>query len=197
MRIIITILVLFIYSFAGAQENSVSDTIPEEKEDSFQLYLSASYTAQQFVETVASTAGVSIGIVYKNRLETNIYYSGILNDFKKQIIFPILFAYEQSNIGIQLQYIFTDKKIRPLVGVNPQYSQLTWRSEGDLDDEFTDDIFIYNIYLGGVWSISKLIGLQTNIGYSFPGKVELVGLEDADFQGFRFDLAIKIGVFSF
>jgi hypothetical protein len=180
-----------------AQEQAEEDSASLGQESKFQIYLSASYASQQFVETFASFANVSAGISFKKKFDISIYYGTILNDFKKQIIFPTSFSYEQNNLGLQFQYAFTDRKLRPLAGLGINYAQLAWKSEGDLDDVFTDNVFIYSGYVGGAWSIGQYFTLQGTMGYALPGEVDIIGLETEGFQGWNFNVAIKMGVFSF
>ena len=90
-----------------------------------------------------------------------------------------------------------DRKLRPLAGLGINYAQLAWKSEGDLDDVFTDNVFIYCGYVGGAWSIGQSLTLQGAMGYAWPGEIEIVGLETEEFQGWNFNVAIKMGVFSF
>jgi hypothetical protein len=177
--------------------NNDDDSVSVVQVNAFQIYISTSYSGQQFVETFASFANLSAGISFKKKLDLSIFYGTILNNFKKQIIFPTSFNYEQKNIGLQLQYEFTEHKIRPIVGLGVNYAQLAWKSEGDLEEVFTNNIFIYSGYVGGAWSIDQTFTLQSSFGYSWPGEVEIVGLETEGFQGWNFNVAIKIGVFSF
>lgn len=180
-----------------AQEHAEEDSATVGQGNTFQIYVSASYSSQQFVETFASFANVSAGLRFKKKFDINIYFGTILNDFKKQIIFPTLFSYEQNNLGLQLQYELTDRQLRPLAGLGINYAQLAWKSEGDLDDVFTNNVFIYSGYIGGAWSIGQTLTVQATMGYTWPGEVEIVGLETEGFQGLNFNVAIKIGVFSF
>jgi hypothetical protein len=180
-----------------AQEHADEDSASVSWETQCQVYISASYSGQQFVQTLASFANVSAGIRLKQSVDVSIYYGTILNDFKKQIIFPTSFFYEQDNLGIQFQYEFTRRKLRPLAGFGMNYARLSWKSEGDLADNFTDNVFIYSGYVGMAWSIGQIFSLQGSLGYAWPGEVEIIGLEAEGFQGLNFNVAIKTGVFSF
>ncbi len=198
MKYLFTIILIFSFlSVVQAQETTESDTLNVEKKEKYQLYIAPTYSANQFVETVASFAGLSVGITYQTKLDANLYFNTLLDNFRKQIIFPTTFIYEQMNAGIGLQYYFYDKKISPLVGVGIQYAQLSWKADSDLDDEYTDHVFIYYANLGAIWRLSNIINAQAEIGYNIPGELDLVGLDKKDLQGIRFDLAIKIYVFSF
>ncbi len=191
------ILLSCLLSAVQAQDTNESDTLNVENKHEYQLYLAPTYSANQFVETVASFAGLSVGITFQTKLDANLYFNTLLDNFRKQIIFPTPFNYKQINAGVALQYYFYDKKISPLVGGGIQYAQLSWKADGDLDDEYTDYIFIYNAKIGVIWRLSNILSVQGDIGYNIPGELDLVGLEKRDMQGMRFDLTIKIYVFSF
>jgi hypothetical protein len=178
---------------AGIPSDSI-ETAPREK---FQVYAGVSYLGQQFVETMASFVNVSVGVIYNNHLEARISYGTIIDDFKKQIIFPTTFSYQQDNFALQVQYAFFESKIRPIAGVELKYGQASWLPQGDIEDVYTDNILTYGAYAGASWAINKSMTFQTDIGYNRIQELELVGLEEDDFNGFRFEIQLKFGIFRF
>jgi hypothetical protein len=174
-----------------------SDTVAQDSVGRFHLYVAASYSGQQFVETVASFANLSAGIIYDDRLGARIFYGAILDDFRKQVIFPTSYTFEQSNLGLHIQYSFLKKRIRPVAGLSFQLGQIAWRPEGDSEDLFTDNVLMYGAFVGGAWAIYKSLTLQADVGYTLSTDMELIGLEKSDPDGLRFEVMLKFGVFRF
>jgi len=196
-KICLAVLMIMSAVLGHAQSQSEQDSIPETAESRFEVYLAPSYTASQLVETVASFAGISAGILYKRKLETYVYFGVVVDDFQQYVIYPTLYNFDQMNAGIYFQYQFTEKRLRPLVGVGAQFAQLSWIAEDNRDETYTDHIFLANPYLGAIWDLNDWLSFQANIGYSLPGEVELVSFIKEDFQGIKIDAAIRINVFSF
>lgn len=197
MKNLISIAFLLVCNFLHAQEKITPDTLIEESRDKFHVFIAPSYSGSQFVETMASQAGIAIGLDFKDRLDLRIYYGFVVDNFKKKIIFPRFFTYDQMNGGIYVNYYFTDHKISPLVGVGAKYGNISWRDDEGLDDQYTDHLLIYDAYLGGIWKFNNAFSFQFNFGYTISSKVNLIGLNTEDFQGMKCDLAIIIRAFSF
>lgn len=184
---------------APAQEITAleMDTLEVQPPEKFRVYLGASYSGQQFAETMASFVNISGGIFYKNHFEARVSYGTIINDFKKQIIFPTTFSFDQSNLLFQLQYNFFNTRIRPVAGFGVNLGQVSWLPQGDIEDVYSDNIITYGAYVGASWAINKSMILQGDIGYSQIAELELVGLEEGDFNGIRFEVQLKFGIFHF
>ena len=161
------------------------------------IYISPSLGVNQFVETGASFMGIHLGMVYRDIVDVNIFYSRILDSFKKQIIFPASHQYNQSNVGLEVQYSFLNKRIRPHVGVGFQYAEASWEPVNDSNDTFLDYIIMYNAFLGANWMIDKIFTLQVNAVYNFTQKVDIVGLSSNDFEGFGAEFLLKVRFLSF
>jgi hypothetical protein len=199
MRILISMILLFSSYLLKAQDNSElsEDSIRIIPEKNVQLYIAPSYSVNQFVETSASFAGISLGLSFWENFEINVSYSRILNNFVKQIIFPSSHKYDQKNLGIHGQYSFLNTKIRPLVGLGMQYGIVSWNPEIDSNDTFIDHIYIYNVLIGANWSITKTFSLQGNLGYNFTNDVDIIGFDSNDYDGFSVNLILKINLLKF
>ncbi len=174
-----------------------TDTLKEDTMKRFQLYGAMSYSGQQFVETMASFANLSVGMTYKNHLDARISYGTILDHFRKQVIFPTTHYYEQKNMGLNLQYSFLEGNIHPVAGCNFQLAWMTWRPEGSSEDLFTDRVYLVAAFAGAAWDIYRSLTLQADIGYSLAKDLELVGLEENDSDGLRYEVTLKFGIFHF
>lgn len=197
MKILISIAFILSFSALHAQQSVEKDTLSEKPIDKFHFYIAPAYSSSQFVETFASQVALSAGIIYKNRLDLSVCYGVVIDNFKKRIIFPRFFTYGQMNGGLYLNYYFTNRRLRPLAGLGTRYAHISWSAEEGIKDEYSDRLFIYDAYLGGIWQINDAIALQANIGYTFSDEVKIIGLETEDFQGIKFDMAINIRLFSF
>lgn len=180
----------------GKTENEM-DSLDTSSGEKFEVYVGISYLGQQFVETMASFANFSGGLIYNNHLEARIAYGVIIDDFKKQIIFPTTYTYKQNNFSFLLQYAFFEKHIRPVAGLAINFSQASWVPQGDIEDIYSDNLITYSAFAGLNWAINKTVTLQTDIGYNKIHELELVGLEEDDFNGLRFEIQLKFGIFRF
>ena len=194
MRIYISLILLLSGFIVNAQDKNENpaDSLELESISSFMLYAAPFYNLSQFVETNSSFAGIGIGLVIKDRIEVFVSYSQIMDNFKKQIIFPAKHEYNQTNFNLSGQYSFLKKRIQPHVGAGVTYAKLAWEPEQDSNDTFSDHIFIYNVFTGASWTVNQILSLQANFGYNFAGTVEIVGLAPDDFTGFKMDLLVKI-----
>ncbi len=172
-----------------------SDTIHKESGEKLMIYTGASYSGQQLKATYASVANISLGLVINQHFDAAISYGVVINDFQSQVIFPSTFNLDQTNWGVKLQYLFTKRALRPVVGLDGIFAQLTWTSQGDFEDTYSDRVFMVNPFVGGVWKAFELVFFQATAGYNFTGDLQLVGFEPDDYNGLRFELAVKIGVF--
>lgn len=161
------------------------------------VYFSPSLSVNQFVGTGASFLGIHLGMVYSDKVDVNVFYSRILDNFKKQIIFPGSHEYNQSNVGIEVQYSFLKKRIRPHVGVGFQYAEASWEPVNDSNDTFLEYIIMYDAFLGANWMINKIFTFTVNAGYNFTQKVDMIGLSSDDFEGFKADFLLKVRFLSF
>jgi hypothetical protein len=197
LKIFIYILLVLSFSALQAHQSTEKDTIREETSPKFQIYLAPVYSINQFAETFASQVGISAGIEINNRIDVSFYYGMVIDDFKKRIIFPTLFTYDQMNGGLYLNYYFTKRRVRPLAGLGAKYGQISWWANEGINEEYTDHLMIYEAFFGGIWKIDDTFSLKADLGYTFSSEVGLIGLNTEDFQGIKFDVAIKICVFSF
>jgi len=182
---------------ARDQTEFVADSIQSGLESNFQLYIAPGYGINQFVETGASFAGFYLGLIFRDKFDVSVSYSKILDNFKKQIIFPSVHKYGQTNLGLHVQYSFFNKNIRPHVGVGVQYGELSWKPENDSNDTFTDHVYIYEVFLGANWVINEIFTFQVNAGYNIARDVEIIGLESNNFEGFKADILLKIRILKF
>ncbi len=190
----IILLLIFNSFLLQAQDNSETSTDSDliKKSNTLDMFVAPMFSSNQFANTWATFVGIGIGLKYSNKLELNISYFKGIDNFNRQIIFPSSHKYEQSNIGIQAQYLFFNSKIRPLAGIGVQYGEVSWVPNNDASDTFTDHIFIYNIFVGVDWQISKIFSFQVNAGYIVTGDIELVGFESNDYYGLKGDIILKI-----
>lgn len=199
MRTFISITLLLSSLLLNAQNYTKfgEDSLQLEPERNFQLYIAPAYSINQFVETGASFAGIHLGLIFQDRIDVNVSYSKILDNFKKQIIFPSMHTYDQTNYGLHGQYSFFNKNIQPHVGLGVQYGVVNWKPENDSNDKFTDHVYIYNVFLGIEWRINRTFTFQANAGYNFAQDVEIIGLEANDYKGFKVDVRLKIRILKF
>jgi len=183
--------------FLKAQDQQLLDSIQLEKEEKLQLYIAPAYSLNQFVETSASFAGIHLGIIYKEKVDLNIYYSAILDNFMKQIIFPQNHEFEQKNLGVKTQYSFLKKSIRPHAGISFQFSEISWIPLDDSNNKFNDNIYLIEPYVGISWMLNRTFTLLIDGGYNIVPEVELVGLESDDFSGFAVNFMVKIRFYQF
>lgn len=197
MKKFFVIILLFCSMFVQAQDVQNEDSARVEKNKNFQLYIAPGYALNQFVDTYASFIGVHLGISYKNKIDLNVYYSAILDDFKKQVIFPETYDFAQKNLGVDGQYAFLESRIKPHVGVGFQFSNISWLPENDNDEKLVDYIYFFKPYIGVSWRANSTITAQIDCGYMITPEVELTGLTSEDFNGLIFNFMIKIGFYNF
>lgn len=199
MRIIILLILLFCSILLKGQDTTKihEDSLISKPKKNIQLYFAPSYTVIQFVETRTSFAGTYLGLIFRKKIEISVSYSKMLNNFRKQIIFPSVHKYDQTNLGLQGQYSFLKNKICPHIGLGVQYGTILWEPEYDSNDTFTDHIYIYEFFLGASWLINKTFAIQGNAGYNSAKSVDIVGLNSNDFNGFSVDLILKINLLKF
>lgn len=172
-----------------------TDSIQTSEKQKFIVFASASYSGQELKETYASFANLGIGLVFDRTFEVLLFYGVILDQYKSQVIFPNSFSLEQANWGTKLQYSFTKRAIRPIVGLDGILAQLSWKSQGDFEEEYSDRIYMVNPFIGGAWNAFGSVIIQATAGYNFTYDLELVGFNSADYNGLRLELALKIGLF--
>ncbi len=197
MRISCLFFFVFVSSICNAQDiesERAIDSIGLVHKSKIHFYIAPSFSINQFVGTVASFAGVNVGIHYREHLDIGIKYSAILNNFQQQIIFPAHHHYEQTNIGLQVHYSFFDGKIRPIAGIGIQLCNASWQPESDSEDTFTDYIYTFEGKIGLAWLVNKNFELQTTTGYNVARDVEIVGIKPGDYDGFTADLVLKIKI---
>ena len=182
-------------AFQAVADDSESDSLEVKKEHAF--YLAPAYQNTGFADTRASFVGIYAGVVLLNHFDINVHYTRNIDAFKKQIIFPLTYKFQQDNIGLSVNYIFLESKIRPLASIGGQYVSARWEHDGETEEAFSDNLFIWNIAIGGIWEISRLLMLQLNAGYGLSETTNLVGLLEDDFSGFRVDVQLKFYVIRF
>jgi hypothetical protein len=199
MRTFILMILLLSSLLLKAQDHTkfTEDSLQLELERNFQLYIAPTYSINQFVETGASFAGIYLGLIFRDRIDFNVSYSKILDNFKKQLIFPSKHKYDQTNFGLHGQFSFFNKSIRPHVGLGLQYGVVTWEPEHDSNDKFTDHIYLYDIFLGANWLINEIFKFQANVGYYISQDVEIISLESHDYEGFKAEVILKIRLLNF
>ena len=161
------------------------------------FYLAPSYFSNQLVDTWASFVGIQGGAFIGNHIDIGISYHRNIDNFSRQIIFPSTYIYDQSNVGLHVQYHFLDTRIRPIAGFGINGSTIEWSSESNDMDKFKEMIWILDISTGVSWSISDLLLLQANIGYNFADEIALIGFNSSDFNGLKVGLNLKFRLFYF
>jgi len=197
---IVLILTLVLYCIDLEAQSALRvevDSIDNQIDKRFQVYVAPGFNVNQFVETGSSFICAYLGMIYENKIDFSVSYSWILDEFTKQIIFPGNHQYNQTNVGFDLQYSLLTKKIRPYIGVGFQIAKASWEPLSDSYDTFTDNINIFQANIGAKWLINPTFSLQANIGYKYPDEVELVGLTNEDYSGFKLDILLKIKLLSF
>ncbi len=197
MRIIILLLLIFSISLARAKdrsEQSEKDSLENNNVCRSQIYIAPIYRLHQFVETSSSFAGASAGIFFNDRFDIRFTYSKNIDNFIDDIIFPVVYQYDQTNLSIDANYTFLKGKIRPLAGLGYTYAMTSWEATNDSDDKFTDNIFILDFFIGARWFISKVISLHANASYNIGMDVNIIGLKEDDYNGFGAELMLKINI---
>ena len=199
MKLLIIPFILCFSIFVKAQEQQdvEVDSVYADEPKLVQLYIAPVYNISSFAETGASFAGVYLGVNIHDRVDLSLSFSKILNDFKKQIIFPTIYFYDQINYGFHVDYTILKSKISPLVGLGFQYVDASWESDNDIKEVFQDYFFLYNVFVGAKWNINKTFDFQVNVGYNYLNNVSIVGLESYDFNGIYGDLILKIRIVNF
>lgn len=199
MKALFILIFLFTSILIKAQNQSLNsvDSLSSDVIVKNQLYVAPGYSLVQFAETGASFASIQVGIMLKERFDINVSYAEILDDFRKQIIFPLSFKYHQKNLIVRIHHEFLDGDFRPLLGLGYQYSELSWEPESDVDYVFTDHINQYEFYAGVNWLISNTFSFQLNGGYKIANGVDLVGVDPTYYNGFAMSLLLKIKVLSY
>ena len=199
MKALFILIFLFASTLVKAQNQSLNsvDSVSLDVKIKSHLYIAPGYSLVQFAETGASFASIQVGIMLKERLDINVSYAEILDDFREQIIFPLSFKYNQKNLIVRIHREFLDGDFRPLVGLGYQYSELSWEPESDTEDVFTDHINQYEFFAGVNWLISNTFSFQVNGGYKIANGVDLVGVDPNYYNGFTMSLLLKIKVLSF
>ena len=199
MRTFISMILLLSSLLLKAQDPVmfVEDSLQLSHERNFDLYVAPSYSYNQFVGTGASFAGIHLGLISRGRIEVNVSYSRILDNFHKQLIFPSVHTYDQTNYGLHVQYSFFNKSIRPHVALGVQYGVVSWNPESDSNDTFADHVYIYDVFLGIKWLINRTFAFQASAGYNFAHDVEIIGLESTDYDGYKAEVQLKIKILNF
>lgn len=198
MKALMLGVVLLCSSILHAQETAVdADSLMLEQATDFQLFAAPFFNVNQFVETGSTFVGARFGLVFRERLEVSASYTISVDDFNQQIIFPSRHSFDQKNIGVYAQYSFLNKKIRPLVGLGMEYGMVTWEPDYDSKDSFLDNVFIYSMYAGASWELHRTLTIQADIGYNVGSDVELIGLEQSDYNGIRGDILLKFRFLNF
>ena len=185
-------LVFLLSSFLLKGQDPGPDSLAMEKSGKFSLYVAPGYSNSQLVDIRASYIEIHVGLVYLERIDFDIYYSAVLDNFKKQIIFPSSHEYDQRNIGIRAQYSFLKKWIRPHIGIGYQFTEAIWLPESDSEQEFNDYIDRGSLYCGFGWLINNTFTLKADIGYGIASGVDLIGFDSGDYDGFEFNVMLKI-----
>jgi len=169
----------------------------EKKTEKFLLYVAPGYSMSQFVETSASFADVYLGIRYHEKLDLSLSYSFIIDNFKKQIIFPSTHEFDQTGVCIRAYYSFFNFAIKPHSGIAYHFNQSSWNPLDDSNDTFREYFHVIEVFVGANWSISDVISLNASGGYNFTDGIELVGLKNEDFYGFTFNVMLQIRILKF
>lgn len=168
------------------------DSLAIEKTSKVTLYVAPGYSNSPLVDTRASYFEMHLGLIYLEKVDLDIYYSTVLDNFKKEIIFPSSHEYDERNFGIRVQYSFLKKWIRPHIGIGYQFTEASWIPKNDSEQEFNDYIDLGALYCGFSWLINNTFTFQTDIGYTIGSGIELVGFDSGDFDGFEFKVMLKI-----
>jgi len=199
MKILLIAIIVCFATLIRAQElqEVEVDSLLASEPKVIQLYIAPVYTISSFVDKGASFAGISLGVNIYDHVEVDVSFSKILNNFKKQIIFPSTYYYDQTNYGFHVNYTILKRKVSPVVGLGFQYIDASWESDNDIKDIYRDYFFLYNAFAGVKWNIAKNFVFQANVGYNYTESVSIVGLESSDFNGIYGDLILKIRIVNF
>lgn len=198
MRYLVLQSLLVMCTSALAQNDDVhqADSAMSEAVPQFQVYLGASYHLNEFAGTGASFGAIHAGVFFKDKIDVNVYYSAIFDDFHLTVIFPEEYSYNQHNYGVRINYNLLNHNIRPIVGVGYQYSAASWTPEIDSEDIFTDNIHVFSVNVGVGWQIVPAFRIEAKTGYNFARDVELIGLQSDDYDGYKLELSAKLRIFS-
>lgn len=177
-----------------ASEDTDTLSIPETVKTHF--YAGLGYQVNEFVETGSSFAGLYVGLILKENVDLSIYYSHILDNFNQVIIFPEQHKYTQENVGFRIQYMFLKGRLRPLAGLGYQFSRISWIPTTDTRDTFTDNGHLTAPFIGANWLFSPMFTFEANLGYNYCRGVELIELENEDFNGLYAHIIVKMRVLS-
>jgi hypothetical protein len=196
-------LVLFILlinglaGFAQEQRNLQADSSFVELAPKFQVYLGGGFNLSQFSGTGASFGIIHAGIIAWDRLDLNVYYSGILDNYRLIILFPQEHRYEQHNYGIRMNYSFLKGSIRPIMGLGYEFARAAWAPVSDSPDTFSDKIHIFSASVGVGWRILPALWVEAKAGYNIAHDVEIIGLASDAFDGYEVELGAKFRILSF
>ena len=197
MKNAVTMFFVLLVISVNAHANLALDSIPFNDVKNFQLFIAPGYSVTQLSATNASFVEFQAGLIYKKRVEFALRYASNIDNFQKQLIFPTIHYYDQSNIGLRAQYSFFKKSVRLHTGVGYQFVESSWSPEEESQEKYVDYIGLAELYVGLHRMINKTFTLQGDLGYQLANDVDLVGFEASDFGGFEALIMIKIAFMKF
>ena len=190
--------VLFLFNgILFAQKSQMAVDSLAEKNNVIDLYIAPGYVVSKFIDTGTSFASIHMGLVFFDRVGLDVSYGLLLDNFRRQLIFPSYHKYNQKDISIFLQYNLTKWIIRPTAGIGYHRSLASWEPESEAGDKFQDHINQFEIFAGVCYKVTGAIAVELNCGYKISGDVELVSLEDNSFDGLIFRAMVKVGLTKF
>jgi hypothetical protein len=167
------------------------DSIPAKKRIS--PFLMGHFQYGQFSDRWSFFGGVGLGVLIHGRWQLEADYTGIINRYKKQIIFPVEYRLRFWHVGGALKYNAIDrKKWYGFASLRGGAGRVEWIPLEGPGDHYTDNVYLLTPEIGIGFRLLHFMSIEYALGYHQAFDVEIIGLEQDAFNGIEMKLTIKI-----
>ncbi len=202
MRLTVMLLLLF-WSLTVKSQHLGHEKVPEDSLENKEIplprlvfFIAPEFEYSYFFERFSSNAGLSVGVLWRNRIEFSLFGRALLNDYQKRVIFPGVYTFSLVHGGVAASFWYpVGNRFHIQTGLKGSYGQMSWTSNENATDKFIDAVYFVTPHVGVSYSMGQYVKLQCNLGYQKIFDLSLVGVQNSDFDNFNIWFSVLVGNF--
>ncbi|WP_422362277.1 hypothetical protein [Reichenbachiella sp.] len=200
MKIRLSILFLMIVLGTTTRSFAQSDSLKIEKRKSplgIKGYIGGVYENATVAPDHTKSFGVQAAVILKNHIEVGFYNLAYTNNnYRERLIFPNIFQMNYKHAGFVLGYRTNlEKDYEFNVESKVGFGEVKWAQVETGDAFLVDKFSILQLQISVDYLLANFLALNAFVGYRWMKQLEITGLENEDFNGVYFGLAVKVGKF--
>lgn len=200
MKIHPPLLLLMILMGVSTSTLAQSDTLSVEKQKSplaLKGYVAGVYENAPVSSEHSNSFGLQAALIWKNHFQIGFYNMiNNNNEYREQLIFPNSFQMNYKHGGFVLGYRTNlDRAFEFNIESKIGFGEVKWTQVETGDAFLVDKFKLLQFQISVDYMLAKFLALNAYLGHRWMSDLEITGLNNDDFNGFYFGLAMKLGKF--